>query len=446
MSVDHWMLFGTFAQKNLFEYPVKGTYQGTVINANMAGHAPAGLAAFLLEKTASATYIIDPLTHAFQHDPAVVTDDEGEPKSSVREIANAYGEPVSSCVGAKPVVPSTFNDKGVLQGFTQRCIDFQCQRLTSFMKNSDTAKYLDEHEVEVPPYAVVAPYFYMTETTVDEWLQVNVDCAKHAAEVHCDQRSKVFASVVLDQGILLDGSIIDRITKAYSAIEGLDGFLVWIDNLDEQSASSSALKALLRLGRGLRQQDREVINLHGGYFSVLAAGTPGEGALTGVTHAPEFGEYRGVVPVGGGIPIARYYVPELHARVRYRDALQMLRAKGWLESANAFYENVCNCDECVATLDGDPANFVQFGEANTKNVRRRGGGLVRILFPTRAAKNHCLRHYLQKKDKEYKAASKADSKVLLDNLLTGIEKYKDVAGLEGVKHLSVWHKVLSETG
>jgi len=443
MSVDHWMLFGTFAQKNYFEYPAVGTYRGTVINANMAAHAPAGLAAFLHEKTAKATYIIDPLTHAFQHDPDAVANEDGDPKSSIRSLADAYGKPVSSSLGKKPVLPSAFNDKGLLQGFTQRCIDFQFNKLTLFMKDSDAAKYLDHDEIEVHPYAVVAPYFYMTETSLDDWLQVNVDCASHAVKVQSDGRSKIFASVVIDQGILLDDSRIKEITKAYSAIKGLDGYLVWIDSLDEQVAASSALRALLKLWRGLRQQNREVINLHGGYFSVLAAGKPGKGALTGVTHGPEFGEYRGVVPVGGGIPIARYYMPHLHARVRYRDTLRMLQAKGWLVSAKSFHDNVCDCDVCAETIGGDSKGFVKFGEANTKSVRRRGG-LVRIAFPTKDAKDRCLRHYLHRKNREYQAAGQAEPKVLLDDLLAGVEKYEDVAGLDGVKHLKIWHKVLSK--
>jgi hypothetical protein len=439
------MLFGTFAQKNFFEYPAVGTYRGTVINANMAAHAPAGLAAFLLEKTAAATYIIDPLTHAFQHAPDAVTNDEGEPKASVRSLADAYGEPVCSRLGAKPVLPSAFKDKAVLQGFTKRCIDFQRGQLTSFMENSDAAKYLGEDEAKVCPYAVVAPYFFMTEATVDDWLAVNCDCAAYAAKVYGSEPSKVFASVVIDQGILLDDALLNRVTEDYRAIDGIDGFLVWIDGLDEQAASSAALRALLSLGRALRQGDREVINLHGGYFSVLAAGTPGKGALTGVTHAPEFGEHRGVVPVGGGIPIARYYVPDLHVRVRYRDTLKILGAKGWLDSAEAFHANVCNCDECKEVLDGEPANFVKFGEANTKNVMRRGG-LVRIAFPTKAATDRCLRHYLQRKKREYHAAGNAEPKVLLENLMKGVAKYEDIAGLDGVKHLKLWHKVLSEKG
>ena len=90
MSVDHWMMFGTFSQQEVFAYPSRDTYKGVLINANMVVHAPTGLAAFLHERTATATYIIDPLTHAFQHDPHTVSNQKGIPKSSVANLASAY--------------------------------------------------------------------------------------------------------------------------------------------------------------------------------------------------------------------------------------------------------------------------------------------------------------------------------------------------------------------
>lgn len=69
MRVEHWMMFGTFAQQRHFIYPSSDTYNGVLINGNMAAYAPSGLGGFLLEKTKDLRYIIDPLTHAFQHSP-----------------------------------------------------------------------------------------------------------------------------------------------------------------------------------------------------------------------------------------------------------------------------------------------------------------------------------------------------------------------------------------
>ncbi len=442
MHIDHWMMFSTFAEQRHFEYPEKGTYQGVVINANMAAYAPAGLAAFLLEKTATATYIIDPLTHAFQHDPEVICNSEGEPKSSIKSIAEAYGRPVRGLVGARPLLPRHFKDAKVLRAFTRRCVEFQLDHLRTFMKDADAAKYLDDNEIR-PPYAVVAPYFFLTETTYSKWLPTCVNAAKETcAYVGGRGGPKVFTAVVVSQGILLDDSAQQAISDGLSTVP-LDGYLLWVDDLDEKSASKGELGGLLKLARRLRADGkREVINLHGGYFSILAAGVLGNSALTGVTHAPEFGEFRSVVPVGGGIPIARYYIPSLHARVRYRDALRLFRANGSLDSAATFHETICNCEKCKEVLGHDPANFTRFGESTVKSVRRKHG-IVRIDFPTTEAKIRCLCHYLQNKRVEYRFAATASATQLVENLDTGMTDYSDVAGLEGVAHLQRWQDTLT---
>lgn len=448
MSIDHWMLFSTFAEQRHFEYPVKGTYTGVVINANMAAHAPAGLAAFLLTKTSGLPYLIDPLTHAFQHDPEVLLTPDGEPKSSIRGLADAYGEPVGKLVGRRPVLPGHFKDDEVLRGFTERCLRFQMEHLVGFMKASDAAKYLDASECQAPPYAVIAPYFFLSETTVDDWLPVCTRALSSAAAVLSSRGGavpKLFASVVVSQGVLVDAALRDRICKEMLG-QPADGFLLWADNLDEQTASKAELQGLVALARGLRKNNtREVINLHGGYFSILAAGTLGARALSGVTHAPEFGEFRAVVPVGGGIPISRYYIPNLHARVRFRDAVRFFNAKKWLEDAKTFHAEICACDSCVEVIAGDVDRFTLFGESTVKSVRRKQG-IVRLDYPTTEAKLRCLTHYLQRKRLEYQMADTMSGQQLLDNLETGFNTYQEVAGLEAVSHLRRWAQVLKPPG
>ncbi len=440
MRAEHWMVFGTFAEQDYFEYPSKGAYQGVIINANMAAHAPGGLAAFLLEKTAGTKYIIDPLTHAFQHDVEAISDKEGKPKSSIQGLAEAYGEPVSSRVGKVPLQPEHLEGKKVLEKFVERCLAFQASQLKDQMEEAKAAKYLDG-DGEFHPWAMVAPYFYLTETTLEDWLPTNIKAAQIAIDMIPD-RSKRYAALVVSQGVVTNPEARDYIIREYAGVD-VDGFLLWIDALDEQAASRSTLTGLLDLARGLGQRGkRAVLNLHGGYFSILAAGALGKGILTGVAHGPEFGEYREVVPVGGGIPIARYYVPELHARVRYRDALRIFRAAGWLDDAEQFHEQVCDCEECRQVIAGDPANFQLFGEGTVKNVRRRHG-IVRIEFPTGDTKARCLRHYLQRKRREYVATNRAAPEVLLENLRNGVAKFRDFAGLDAVSHLRLWHSIFT---
>lgn len=164
--------------------------------------------------------------------------------------------------------------------------------------------------------------------------------------------------------------------------------------------------------------------------------------MSGVTHAPEFGEYRSVKPVGGGMPISRFYIPDLHVRVRYADAMKIFLKKKWLDSVSSFYENICDCDECKKTLGNNPENFLKFGESETKSIQRKNG-LVRIDFPTRDARMRCLRHYLQRKHREYQAVTKLKPDQLVANLQNGEDKFREVIGLDGIAHLTLWKLIIS---
>lgn len=439
MSVDHWMMFGTFAQKDYFEYPKVGTYKGVVINANMAAHAPAGLASFLLEKTVASRYLIDPLTHGFQHDPKAVQNRDGSIKSSVLGIAEAYGDPVSSLVGKRALLPKDLEDAGVLRDFSRRVVEFQRDHVRQRMKDSDAAKYLGDDEVDVQPYALVAPYFYLSETTFDRWLPVNLAAASSSKDVAGD--SKLFVSLVISKGVLADNELRERLVESYVGLE-VDGYLIWIDDLYEVAASIHELMSLADLGQKLSSSGREVINLHGSYFSVLASSDSAGSCFSGVVHGPEFGEHRAVVPVGGGIPISRYYVPDLHVRFKYRDAVDLFSVAGWLGSDVHFHDKVCNCPECRDVISGQVANFVKFGEGNTKDVKRRNG-FVRMQFPTKAAQDRCLRHYLQCKSREYVFAANSDWATIDASLEDAVGKYQGYVGLDQVGHLVKWKRVLS---
>jgi len=442
MSIDHWMMFSTFAEQDYFRFPKVNTYTGCIINANMASHAPAGLAAFLVEKTSGIRYIIDPLTHAFQHETSCITNSKNEVKKSIRELANNYGDPIMTKVGKKPLHPSDFADNPAdLNTLAANCLQYQRTQLSEAILNNDSAKYLEGLELDTVknPYSLVAPYFYMTRTTIDEWLPHNVEMAKIAVSKK-ENSEKVFAEVVIHQNILLSEDNVNRIIMSYEDT-GVDGFLIWVDELDEHDSDIEILSRLLTLVRGLRNNGlKEVINLHGGYFSILAAGNAGRSALTGVSHGPEFGEHRAVVPVGGGIPISRYYIPELHNRIRYREARRILDDMGCLTSSEGFHTNVCNCETCQTVIEGKIDNFIKFGDFTAKNIPR-GDGFVRRQFPTTDAKEICLKHYLERKVLEYKTAETKTKDELIAALSDSYAKYSQVMSLEEISHLKVWAKI-----
>ncbi len=251
----------------------------------------------------------------------------------------------------------------------------------------------------------------------------------------------MFLPIVVSNGVLQNSDVRDEIVGNLARSD-LDGYLVWVDCFDETEVGSNSLQKFLSLVRSLRKRsEQEIINLHGGYFSILAAGTIGQNSISGVAHGPEFGEHRGVVPVGGGIPRAKFYIPSLHSRVPYREAATLLSSKGWLKSPSDFFQNVCACPECKKVIGADIKNFTTYGDATAKLVRR-DNGFVRMEFPTSAAKQQCLRHYLERKAIEYKFADNSRDEIIKD-LQTGYTAFIDLAP-ESSEHLAVWAKALAD--
>ena len=247
-------------------------------------------------------YVIDPITHAFQHDPLFIKNDKGEVKASIRLLADAYGEPVSSRAGRSRLRPVHLK-ADTIDEFAGRVLNFQRNHLCGYMASSEAAKYLEDEDIR-EPYALVAPYFYMMETEWDEWLGVNVQCIKAADEQRTSASELLFAEVVIDRGVLLDSVARKTIVEGYHSLRKvLAGCIVWVDNFDEQEVSVAELSAFKTLCSDMRRFLPEVIDLHGGYFAIMLGGELGGMALTGATHGPEFGEFRSVIPVGGGIPI-----------------------------------------------------------------------------------------------------------------------------------------------
>jgi hypothetical protein len=436
------MMFSTFAEQDYFRFPDTKTYTGCIINANMASHAPAGLAGFIVEKTAGVSYIIDPLTHAFQHEPSCITDSKNKVKKAIQDLATSYGEPIASTVGRRPLHPSHFKDKNIITDFTLNCINYQRDQLSSAVANNDSAKYLEDLELEKmkTPYALVAPYFYMTGSTFGEWVNVNLQLSQIAVQKK-KENEKIFAEIIISQDVLRSEKRVETLLQLYAELN-VDGYLLWIDEFCEHNSDREILESFYKLSSGLRASgQKEVINLHGGYFSILIAGNGGNGALSGVAHGPEFGEYRAVVPVGGGIPISRYYIPQLHNRVRYREAQRILKDMGYLENADVFHREVCSCATCQGVLSGNIAKFTEFGDATVKNITR-GDGFVRREFPTTEAKEKCLQHYLRRKALEYSFAAHAPKDRLLGLILESYKNFSKTMSLEEISHLKIWYDIL----
>jgi len=227
--------------------------------------------------------------------------------------------------------------------------------------------------------------------------------------------------------VLVSDEVLSDVIDVYKDSEA-STILLWIDSLSEVSASKSELLGLKRLCSELKQAGKKVINLYGGYYSIMLAN---KGMLDGVCHGLEYGENRAVVPVGGGIPMAKYYFYPLHFRMRYADLLTIYGRKGWIDNPTLFGEAVCDCELCRE------GSIEQFGITNPVRTRR-GANIITLNYPTPETKDRSLRHYLYSKHREYKTGSDKTYDEIKAELQAARQDYEDILGLEAVAHIDRW--------
>src|SRR5437762_491002 len=146
--MNHYLRFGSFQEQEIFRRIIDEPFSAIVFNANLVAHAGSGIAAFLSRSRKDKSYFIDPQTHAFQHDPelSMVERQRGEEtirglKSSIRKLADRYGDPVASRAGEEALLPEDLTD-AALRPFVSSVLDFQRSSLQSYASDEDYLKYL----------------------------------------------------------------------------------------------------------------------------------------------------------------------------------------------------------------------------------------------------------------------------------------------------------------
>jgi hypothetical protein len=455
----HLIRFGTAADQEYFLNDWLGTYDQIVVNANMVAHMPAALSTFLAFRTQK-PYFVDPQTHAFQHEVEHLMSDAKDEaqktklKRSWQTLVNAYGSPIVNVVGGdnpRPLLPDDLNDAALRKKFCERVLLFQKDRISTEATTGENAEYVQFYAAEeqknpgqFPPTLLIAPYFYLAYQFFDEWLEVNLHCltASRAVVTEAKITEPLAAEIVIARETLSSPKRLNELIKAYSEHASQpDVFLLWIDSFVEQEASTDELRALVKLVDGLSATGKPVANLYGGYFSVASARFGAlQGKLQGVCHGLEYGESKPVVPISGGVPVAKFYLPALHARLNTRVAVRTIRALKGFASPTEFFRVVCDCVECRNVIKGNPEkDFGAFTEAKASTFWR-SGQRVAMEFPTAKASDLCAKHYLLCKHREYTEAK--DLGALCAELGATFAVLKEPIGLEYAGHAAIWPVVL----
>lgn len=430
----------------------KSLYDIIFFNGNIVSHTPAGVAAFL--STTGKDFYIDPQTHVFQHATMHLKADysdakKGEPpnfqfKPSIKKLANErLGDPFSRVIEQdKPLSPSDFlNDddsikKDIIKTVCENVINFQENTMKESL-DEEALEYLSENPNFQPKF-IIAPYFFLSPIRFKNWLKITIECYRMTKDIEKNLPIYLVLAVskeALDKGLK---GIIDEVSKIKP-----DGIILWIDEHKEEDLCDSEIVRFINLLKGLRGSTDKMLNSHGGYLSILLCHSEIGSLLNGVGHCINYGESRSIVPVGGGIPMARFYFPSLHSRLRYGDALAIAVSKNWLSSKDAYRDNICRCVQCTELINKSSSideAFLAYGESHPVTFRRRSGTIVQLEYPTTEAKQAAARHYLYNKAREF---NEIEIKAFAE-LLEKLESTKEDIGDDLVTHLSIWKSALQK--
>jgi len=289
------------------------------------------------------------------------------------------------------------------------------------------------------PNFLIAPYFCLATHRWREWLKINIACYQKMKALFRDL--PIYLGLVLSKERLNDRA---EIIEAISTVKP-DGILLWIDKHVEEALGVTDIERYVNFLQGIKGVVGTTYNSHGGYLSILLCHSEAGGLLDGVGHAMNYGEHRSVVPIGGGLPMAQFYLFSVHSRLRYADAAGIVQPKGWLDSVEQYRKNVCMCHQCQELLSEKgraESAFAEYGKSNPVTIARRSGGIVRLDYPTKGAKQAATRHYLYNKAKEFDDVQNKSFNELLQNLQNTYNEITSDLGDGFISHLLTWQKTL----
>ena len=438
MANYHFLRYGTAAeQKYMKKY--EHTYEGIALNASMLAHISKAISTFFHNHLTTKPFFIDPMTHAFQHDLNAILNSNGEIKSSIKKLIGFYGEPISIVAEKhRPIRSEDFSDEN-LEEFIKKVLDFQLSHIKKSL-DDEFREYIEYIGVVKEPEFLIAPYFYMTEDNYENWLTLNKKIIQRAYEQKAIFGNPyVYAQLVIDKHLLTDTDKHKEIIKNYSLADGL---LYWVDGFDESTAKLDELTAVKNFVSDYKSVNplKPIISLYGGYFSELLLNF----GLDGVVHGLEYGESRDVVPVGGGIPLSKFYLPSLKQRIAANTMLSILRIRE-INSLKKFHKEICDCEVCREIIKDDNIieGFNNFIKGKPKRIVYKKSGNVReIEYPERESKERCLFHYLEVKNREFTDIKNKSKQELVDELHQSYDTYKNIFSEHQISYLTRWANVI----
>ena len=463
----HILRYGTVAGKAHLEKAINA-YDYLAINGNSAAYVSRAIAKFVVEKFFNKKekgFFIDPITYAFQQNIHLLktksNNSDAPLKKSIKKLIDIYEEPANKVNEDIPIHPSDFKNNTLLKNFCSRVLNFQYSIISTYINDNDLKKYLQYATKKMSgllqqfhPKFLIAPYFYLNsnDSNFEQWLKINIALLNESVEQVKSQFNScpVYGQIVINKELLRNKSIIEQISNNYKDCQ-CSGYTIWIDSLNEHEDSQEILNGFIYFLQSIKRNQKPVLNMYGSYFSILLTHRSIK-LLDGVSHGMEYGEYRDVYPVGGGLPVSKYYYMPLHQRKDFTKAFYLLEynkiidtsLKNWGNTNNYFGE-ICRCEQCRKILENEMINFIKFESDQYYEIKSKNSNIIRRKKASAQTKENCLYHYLLCKKMEFMVLGKKSVKELLNELRTEKEKYINCTFLDNdeLEYIDNWHNAIS---
>lgn len=432
----HTIRLGTHAEKD-YLLRAAAWYDELLVNANLLEGTTGATSVFILELAQhQKNFFVDPVTYAFALDPVHImsrsTRGETRFKRTFLNLARRYGLIAPDADFIPQIKPATLqNDSPFRLNFVQAVLRYQQTTVSeSLDANMD---FLSDQTQPVPPSKLIAPYFFVPFDEDGGWAELNCLLVREAAECSQSEYARgVFALICFDSLMLDRGFAIDKLVTLYSQLP-CEGFALWPTSFNEQRATAGQVAGLAQLVSSLALSGRPIISMYGGYFSAALASL----GLTGISHGVGYGEQRDVVPVvGGGLPPAKYYLPDIHEEVYIHDLVSLARDL----DETQFQQTICRCVICRGLLQGGVNGLLdQYGEI----VRRPYGNSFKD-FAAPTVYRLTRFHFMQNRSRELRELPARNRAEIAAQLIDAYNRFAGPLGSNRVTFLRTWASALSE--
>lgn len=445
-DVIRMLRYNTGTDKKAF-VKFKNDFDAVIFNATIVAYSGAAVAD--LVSVHKNQYIIDPQTHILQHSVHAIMSKKPRNgqlciKKSVHKYLEQLPAEILNIIANEKRPLSVEEIKEMIDDLTECVYKFETKYVDQFIEKKEYSKYLKYIDAGPVPRVVIAPYFMLKRDMPDaeraEIFLLNKLYMQRFLEILRENGDNcpAAAQLVMDREVLTDENLIDRICESYKELD-FEYFFIWINDFSSWDCSRKEKQCFYELLCTLNAIGKKPVMSYGGYDSIFLCNQEVKPRLYGAAQSVGYGEARAITPVGGGLPVNKYYFRPLHKRLRFDEALNILidtgyfdPAKGNNEHAVDYYRNICNCEQCHEVIQDDINNFNIYNESKPYIVKARFGDITRNR-PTPEAALVAAFHFLYSKQNEWKDVENCSLSELRDRLITDYKIFGTEHQCENIK-------------